>query len=254
MITISGEKCINCGACGEICPTHHIISRDGSPVIRESLRCLKCMHCAAVCPRQAIHFEEVPAYEEYPYEPEDDTLKLIMTRRSNRNFRDETPPEEDIAWALDMAQWCPSAKNIRQTRWLVLRGREKCDRLYNRVIDGCRETGVMPELVAQRDRGHRDSVTCGCSVVIFALSPDANPFGDTDAVIAATTLELLLRKCDIGSCWGGYLTRLAEKLPGVTAELGVPEGYHIACTLLCGYPDEPYRNIPWRPHADVIWK
>ena len=79
-------------------------------------------------------------------------------------------------------------------------------------------------------------------------------FGDTDAVIAATTLELLLRKCDIGSCWGGYLTRLAEQLPGVKAELGVPEGYHIACTLLCGYPDEPYRNIPWRPHADVIWK
>ena len=33
----------------------------------------------------------------------------------------------------------------------------------------------------------------------------------------------------------------------------MPEGYHVAGTLLCGIPDETYRNVPYRPKADAQW-
>ncbi len=255
MITISKDRCIQCGACAGVCPTHHLSMGANGPEVRENLHCLQCMHCSAVCSQKAIHFDFVPTYEEYPDTPEDDTLQLIMTRRSNRHFRTDTPHQDDLAWALDMAQWAPSGKNLHQTRWLVFRGREKCDQIYHAVIDACEAADVAPELVAQRKKGNRDSVTCGCSVVIFALAPDRAMNPDTDAVIAATTLELLLRKCGIGSCWGGYLTHFSRNLPAIQKFLEIPEGYHVACTLLCGYPeDEPYCNIPWRPKAQVDWR
>lgn len=112
MITISPEKCIRCGACAHVCPTHHIAMEGGTPVVYSSRNCLRCMHCTAACPMQAVHFDFVPTYEEYPDIPEDETLKLILTRRSNRHFKDNAPDPEDLAWALDMAQWAPSGKNV----------------------------------------------------------------------------------------------------------------------------------------------
>ena len=67
------------------------------------------MHCAAMCPRKAIHFDAVPSYEEYIDTPEDTVLQLITMRRSIRRFKPEAPERDDLAWALDMAQWAPSA-------------------------------------------------------------------------------------------------------------------------------------------------
>jgi len=225
------------------------------PGIYDNRNCLQCMHCAAACPKKAIHFDFVPTYEEYPEMPEDETLQLILTRRSNRHFQEEPPDPEDLAWALDMAQWAPSGKNFRPVRWLVLYGKEKCDALYHRVVDGCQTAGILPELVEQRRKGNHDSVTCGCSAIIFALMPNKILNGDTDGIIAMTTLELLLRKCGIGSCWGGYLAGLCEYLPGIKQSLDFPKGYHIACALMCGYPkEETFYHVPWRPKAIVDWR
>ncbi len=254
MITFS-ESCIRCGTCARICPTHHLFFKpEEGPVVRENLPCLECMHCAAACPKKAIHFSHVPAYEEYPEMPEDETLRLIMTRRSNRHYKKVAPPAEDINWALDLAQWAPSGKNLHEVRWIVLHGADRCNAFYNKLVDTCAEVNILPELVNQRKKGNPDSVTCGCSALIFALMPDKNFNGDTDAIIATTTLELLLRKCDIGSCWGGYVTWLSKNLKQLQEYLHIPAGYHVACSLLCGYPEnEAYPNIPWRPKADVTW-
>lgn len=256
MITISEDKCISCGACGTVCPTHKIYQGESGPAFNERVRCLRCMHCTAACPTQAIHFDFVPTYEEYPDMPEDEFLRLIMTRRSIRNFKDEAPEKEDIAWALDMAQWAPSGKNRHSNQWFVIYGKEKCRAAYNKTIDLCEEQRIMPQLVDQRRKGHHDSVTCGCTAIIMALMPDDRfdqLSGDADAIIAATTAELLLQHMDIGTCWGGYLTFLVNKIPELKLALQVPEGMHVAGTLLCGLSDEVYRNVPWRDHAKITW-
>lgn len=257
MISISIEHCVNCGACGNICPSHSITKGKEHPIIHPGRNCIRCMHCAAVCPKQAIHFDFVPAYEEYLELPDDAFLRRIITRRSVRHFLPDAPNREDIAWALDMVQWAPSGKNAHTNRWLVIHGKEKCDTLYNTVVDLCAQNHILPELVVQREKGNHDSVTCGCSTVIFALAPKplhAHIPTETDAVIAATTLDLLLQHIGIGTCWAGYLTWLIPALPGLQEYLGIPEDMMVAGTLLCGIPDETYRNIPWRPKATVEWR
>lgn len=257
-IIFDPNQCIKCGLCAAACPTHHISMVSDSPFSHHNRRCLLCMHCASACPQKAIHFAHVPTYAEYPEVPEDDTLKLIMSRRSIRHFKPEAPEQDDIAWALDLAQWAPSGKNRHLTRWLVIHTKEKCDALYNYVCDVTLETNVMPALAQQRDKGNHDSVTCGCSTVIMALAPDTDSVlspenTETDAVIAMTTAELLLNKIGLGTCWGGYLTFFTKHLPQLRKYLNIPEGYHVAGTLLCGIPDEHYRNIPYRPNATIDW-
>lgn len=254
MITISAEACVKCGACAAACPTRHITAENGAPMVHETRRCLHCMHCAAMCPQKAIHFDAVPAYEEYIDTPEDVVLKLITMRRSIRRFKPEAPDKEDLQWALDMAQWAPSAKNRRPTQWLVVHGKDKCDGVYQTAIELCKVSGEMPDVVAQQKQENRNSVTCGCTAIILALEPDGDEWADTDGVIAAATLELILQHVGVGTCWGGYMKRLLAVLPGLREALDIPAGTHCAAALLCGLPNETYRNVPWRPRATVEWR
>ena len=76
---------------------------------------------------------------------------------------------------------------------------------------------------------------------------------ETDAVIAMTTAELLLNQQGYGTCWGGYLTFFANSIPQLREYLQLPEDFHVAGTLLCGIPNEVYRNVPYRPNATVQW-
>lgn len=253
MMTIYAEKCIRCGACVSACPTRRLTMENGAPVVHANQRCLTCMHCAAMCPQKAIHFDAVLSYEEYIDTPEDTVLQLITMRRSIRRFKPEAPERDDLAWALDMAQWAPSAKNLRPTQWLVVYGKDKCDDVYRTAIRLCQEQNVMPDVVAQQKAENRNSVTCGCTTILLALAPEGE-WGDTDAVIAAATAELLLQHIGIGTCWGGYMHRLLAALPDLRETLNIPEGCHCAAALLCGIPDETYRNVPWRPKANVEWR
>ncbi len=257
MVTFNPDKCVSCGQCAAVCPTHHITMSESGPIIHDNRSCLMCMHCTAACRPRAISFGEIAPFEQYPFKPEDKLIKRIMSRRSIRHFKPENPDMEDITWALDIAQWAPSGKNRHATKWLVIHGKEKCDALYNFVVDICAETGRMPSLAAQRAKGNHDSVTCGCTTILMAVVPDGSNDGvltetaDTDAAIAMTTAEMLLNETGLGTCWGGYLTAFSNQLSELKEYLHISEGYHVACTLLCGYPDEHYFNVPWRPKAQI---
>ena len=142
----------------------------------------------------------------------------------------------------------------------MIHTKEKCDALYNYVCDITAETGFMPALAQQRAKGNHDSVTCGCSTIIMGLAPNTSDgvinveSAETDAVIAMTTAELLLNKQGYGTCWGGYLTFFTNSIPQLKEYVKLPEGYHVAGTLLCGIPDEHYRNVPYRPNSTIHWR
>ncbi len=54
---VNADKCIGCGACTLICPSHalRLVEEDGVLVLKHFVsRCIFCTMCADVCPQQAI--------------------------------------------------------------------------------------------------------------------------------------------------------------------------------------------------------
>lgn len=49
---VNADKCIKCGRCALLCPTHNIVYRDGIPEF--GFKCQYCMRCVSYCPTGAI--------------------------------------------------------------------------------------------------------------------------------------------------------------------------------------------------------
>ncbi len=251
---IDTSRCIRCLQCAGACPMGVLgKGEDGYPTPLPRRRCIGCMHCAATCPKQAVRFAGIPTEQLYQPVPENPVEAAVCRRRSVRRYKATLPDRAVIQWALDRAEYAPSGKNVHATRWSVLWGREVTDRVTELVLEICRTTGEAPELPKLHRYG-TNLITCNAPCLILGWSPDdcLNPVIDT--AVAMTTVELLLQSAGLSTCWGGYLNQIANHNDDLRRFLGVPDGSHLRCALMVGYPErEHYRCVPYRPQAPVTW-
>lgn len=253
MVYIDRELCINCKTCMRLCPMGVFVEGQSSPEVHPRRRCIQCMHCAGACPQKAIRFEELTPQQVYPEKEESPLGALIQSRRSIRNYSEELPPRELIQRSLDWANYAPSGKNQRAYRYTVVWGKEQVTALRDLCLGLCEAFGEAPELPKLMRHG-TDLLTCGAPCMIVAWSPDdcLNPV--LDPAVAMTQLELLLVQEGLGTCWGGYLRQLSDRFREVRDWLKIPEGCHVRCALMVGYPrKEKYINPVWRPQVDARW-
>ena len=254
MISIDKSLCVNCGRCMESCPMG--IFRKNEAGIAEAgpqKRCIKCMHCSAACPTRAVRFEGIGAETLYPKPVEDELVRLIEARRSIRHFKPEAPAKEILQAALEAAAYAPSAKNRRVCRWTVLYGKERADEAAQLGLRWAVETKADPALVAM-SRGGMNMVTCGAPCVFICHAP-RQADAVIDGSIAMTTLELLLVRAGLGTCWAGYFARLSEAAPTLRAFLELPEEDEVLCALMAGCPGgDYYPNLPRRIVEKINWR
>lgn len=253
MISIDRTLCIGCARCVAACPMGIFRQgEDGGVEVGREKRCIRCGHCSAACPCRAVRFEDLTTRQTYPAPREDDLARLVEGRRSIRRFRPEPPAKELLEDAMSAASFAPSAKNRRVARWTVLYGKERADRAARLALDWAVETHVDPALTAMA-RGGVNLVTCGapCVLVCHALRAAE---AVTDGAIAMTTLELLLVKAGLGTCWAGYFARISDVAPALRAWMGLPEEDEVLCALMAGYPDgDTYPNLPPRTDMKINW-
>lgn len=48
MVEIDREKCVGCGLCIEVCPTHALFNRKGKTIFDRG-KCNDCMKCEGMC-------------------------------------------------------------------------------------------------------------------------------------------------------------------------------------------------------------
>ncbi len=252
MISIDKTLCVNCGRCVESCPAG--IFRwdgDGAAEVGNERGCIRCMHCAAACPVRAVRFEGLTAEETYPAPAEDEFVRLIQTRRSIRRYKAQPPERAVLEAALEHAAFAPSAKNRQPCQWTVIYGKANTDRAAELALEYVEESGTDPGLAA-RVRAGGNPITCGAPCIILCHAPEE--YGDLDGAIATTTLELLLVRAGLGTCWAGYFGRFADASPALRSWLGIPDGNRVCCALMVGCPDgDNYPNLPFRPKADTHW-
>lgn len=260
MVQIDYNKCVGCLKCTRVCIFSIIEPRDGKPyVLEDKAGCAKCMHCGIVCPEGAITFNEKPMMvsEEKPIPADtftEDIEGFLLTRRSYRDFKPELVEPEVIKKALEVAAWAPSAKNQHPTKYIVLSGRDKIDKMMEIILDYLKETGESPEVVSEFERGN-NMVFGKASTVIMAYARNnaINPAVDT--ALALDYADLMLQAHGVGTCWAGYLTRFLNKIPALLEMFPLPRNNAFYGSLMVGYPREDYLYIPEKlKRADIIFK
>ncbi|WP_165445299.1 nitroreductase family protein [Bacilliculturomica massiliensis] len=277
-LSVDSNACIGCGICTSVCPFGVLIMEEGRPRLDPDKHCLKCLHCAAACPREAILFggerASVAAAElaetAGSSEAAGRTGRAGLTglspefvsqlavhlsgRRSYRHFTGDPVDRRLLEEAAALADFAPSAKNQHPAGWIIVNSREKAREIMELVLSYVRETGVSPEILSEYESGN--NVVMGtASTLILGYCRDTAVNPPVDTALALSVMELYLQARGVGTCWAGYLTRLANASPDLRRLLNLPEGSLFYGALMAGYPsEESYLRVPVRTKpAPVTW-
>ena len=254
MIRIDDTRCVRCGLCARVCPLHcfHVES-DGISIHHEEY-CMHCGHCAAACPSAAIWLDDIDPDTLEPLSPLPDTTSLtalIKARRSIRDFKQESVPENVLLQALDTVRYAPTGKNLENVSWLVLEGRDTLRRVADCVIDLFRQDKRLSALVRSHERG-ADPIFRGAPCAVFACASGEYDLDMVNCSIAVSALDLLLPTMGLGGCWAGYVMRAAALDENVRKAMGTEEGLRPLAGLMVGIPAVSYRRVPARRPLRVI--
>lgn len=256
MIEINRDKCVGCGQCVQICPFTVLYMEEGKAKASDKM-CIKCMHCGSICPKEAITFGgAVTVTGEKPICFDENTAEIIKgaiySRRSYRKFTTDEVPDEIIEESLNVAMWAPSAKNQHPVKWIVLKSEEAKNKIMDMILDFCRDNSVNPEIISEYKNGN-NPVMGENAALIFAYCDEKALNPSQDTAIALSSAELIFQSRGIGTCWGGYLTRFSNNVPGILELLGVTDGHKVFGTLMIGYPNQKkYNAIPERFNKNEI--
>ena len=151
-----------------------------------------------------------------------DVQEAIRCRRSVREYQPRAVEEEKLARLIEAARLAPSARNLQEWKFVIVRRRET--RLK------------LAALAAQPFIGTAPVVIAACAVetkLVMRCGQLAYPI---DVAIALDHLALAAVEEGLGSCWIGAFDE--EK---VKALLGVPAEVRIVELLTLGYPEEPLK-------------
>lgn len=163
-------------------------------------------------------------------------INAIYNRRSIRKFEDAPIDQEAVQLLMEAALRAPSARNKRNTQFVLVEDKEKLSALSH-----LKETGAS---------FIKDSAL---SVVILA-SPMDNDLSVQDASLDAGFLQLQATELGLGSCWvnvyGSYTENGQESGEYVRRLLDIPYQLEVICVIAIGKPaegKEPYEleELKW---------
>jgi len=147
-----------------------------------------------------------------------DIYKAIRTRKSVRSFLDRDIEEDKLQRILEAVRLAPSAKNLQEWRFVVVRDRHKREQLaqaaYNQTFVG--EAPVVIACCAETDKH-----VMRCGLECYPI----------DVAIAVDHLTLAAVSEGLGTCWIGSFE--GEKVKQI---LGIPQEIIVVAMLPLGYP------------------
>jgi len=153
---------------------------------------------------------------------------IFKERRTIREFKVKPISENDLHDILDAARWAPSAGNLQNWRFIVVKDPDQ----KQEVAAACLDQYWMadaPIIVVVCSQPEKMKETYGEQAEIYAIQSSA---------AAIENLLLSAWSKGIGSAWVGAFSE--EELKRI---LGIPEGIDIHAVIALGYP----RLVPRPP-------
>lgn len=176
-----------------------------------------------------------------------ETIQILKTRRSIRNFTDKAVPRELIEQIVDAGVWAPSGIGKQAPIILAVTNKELRDRLSRMNADVMRTAG----------RGGSDDFDpfYGGPVVLVVLSDRTVPTYVYDGALVMGNLMNAAASLGVGSIW---IHRAKEEFDSeegkaILADLGVEGDFEGIGHCVLGYPETPAGEGAPRKEHRVFW-
>ncbi len=162
-------------------------------------------------------------------------LECIKGRFSVRNYTSEPVSDSDLEIILESARLAPSARNLQEWRFVVVRDPET----RRKLVPACRnQTQVAEAPVVIACCGTNIDYIMTCGQYAYSL----------DVAIAMENMNLTAHELGLGTCWMGAFHEDQVKLI-----LGIPEkGVRVVGMMSLGHPavNAPVKNR--RPLKEIV--
>ncbi|MBQ3292493.1 MAG: nitroreductase family protein [Mogibacterium sp.] len=250
-IVIKEDKCIGCALCVNDCPSSYLYIEDGKAHTNTG-SCLECGHCYAICPQGAVVMTNYDCPEEAAVPmtelPSDTLLAAMRSRRSIRQFTDQTVEQEKIQKILEAGRYSPTGGNSQNVSYIILGSKQKEAEAL--CVDLFRKGTSLPSRFAsfsERFKITDDFFFKGAPLVILVTSKS-----DVNAGLASSYMEIMAESLGLGVLYSGFFvacTRFSRKLRRL---IRIPKGHKVITCMVIGYPAVKYhRIVPRKPLQSI---
>jgi len=158
-------------------------------------------------------------------------IEALLSRRSIRVFRDETPDINIVLKAIDIARYAPSARNSQPWRFIVITDRDLIEKLSE----------LHP---------HAKPLKNSKIAVVVVVNKIESPTSHlVDGALAAMYFWLALHCLGLGAVWIQTLRNIEE----INNILNIPEDYIPLALFAVGYPGETPTAKPRKPLKEIVY-
>jgi nitroreductase len=161
-------------------------------------------------------------------------IDAINARRSIRAYQDRPLEEEKLLKVLEAGRLAPSAKNIQDWKFIVVRDKNKRQRLSVAAKDQM--------FVAQAP-----VVIAACGTVTDYIMTCGQYTYPIDIAIAIDHMSLEAIELGLGTCWiGAFYEDQVKEI------LGVPNNIRVVVMMTLGYAAESPSARPRKKHEEIV--
>jgi nitroreductase len=161
-------------------------------------------------------------------------IDAIKARRSIRAYQDRPVQEEKLLKVLKAGMLAPSARNLQDWKFIVVRDKEKRQR-FSAAANGQPFVAQAPVVIAACGTETEYIMTCGQYTYPI------------DVFIAVDHMSLEAVDLGLGTCWiGAFHEDQVKKI------LGVPKKMRVVVMLTLGYPSQSPSARPRKKHEEIV--
>jgi len=160
--------------------------------------------------------------------------EAIRSRRSIRKYQDRPIEEEKLLRVLDTGRMAPSARNLQDWKFIVVRDQDK----RKMLSDAANGQPYVEKASA---------VIVGCATEPENIMPCGQYCYPIDLAIALDHMSLAATSEGLGSCWIGAFQE--DKVKEI---LDIPEKIRVVAMLILGYPAESPAARPRRKLDEIV--
>jgi len=176
-----------------------------------------------------------------------ETLKVILNRRSIRQYKAKQIADSELKQILDCALHAPNAMNQQKWHFTVIQDKVMLQKMVALIKENMINSGI--DLLANRAIIPDYHTFHNAPTVILISADDRAKFVQIDCGAAAQNIALAAESLLIGSCiiTSSAFLFSSEKGEEMRKKLGIFHGYSHVCAVALGYkeganPVAPPRN------------